>query len=184
MVSGYYEGGMITMDKKIIKDINKLSRIVNDLKAKGKQIVFGNGCFDIIHVGHIRYLKAAKKLGDVLIIAVNSDLSVKMIKGDDKLIMQEDERLEILSAIKYVDYLTLFSEPSVNTLLLRLKPHIHAKGTDYTAESVPEKDTVLSYGGRIAIVGDEKRHSSSEVKARWLVREKVEYKAKWRFDTI
>ncbi len=148
---------------KIVKDINRLVSIVENLKAKGKIIVFVNGCFDIIHVGHIRYLKGAKALGDILIAALNSDVSVRALKGSGRPLTPEDERMEILSAIKFVDYVTIFSEPTVDKVLLKLKPHIHAKGTDYTVETVPERQTVLSYGGQIAIVGDPKNHSSSEM---------------------
>ena len=153
------------MKNKIKKDIDELSRIIESLKADGKKIIFGNGCFDILHVGHIRYLKGAKELGDCLVIAVNSDSSVKKIKGEGNPLIPEDERLEIMSAIESVDYLTLFSEPNVESLLLRLKPHVHAKGTDYTKNSVPERDTVISFGGEIAIVGDPKNHSSTEIKS-------------------
>lgn len=148
---------------RIVKDINKLASIVEDLKAKGKKIVFVNGCFDILHVGHIRYLKGAKALGDVLIAALNSDVSVRVLKGSGRPLTPEGERLEILSAIRFVDYVTIFSEPRADKILLKLKPHIHAKGTDYTVETVPERQTVLSYGGQIAIVGDPKEHSSSEM---------------------
>ena len=148
---------------KIVKDINKLASIVEDLKAKGKIIVFVNGCFDILHVGHIRYLKGAKALGDILIAALNSDVSVRALKGSGRPLTPEGERMEILSAIRFVDYVTIFSETRVDKLLLKLKPHIHAKGTDYTVETVPERQTVLSYGGQVAIVGDPKNHSSSEM---------------------
>ncbi|MGR3220033.1 MAG: adenylyltransferase/cytidyltransferase family protein [Candidatus Anammoxibacter sp.] len=153
------------MEDKIIRDIDRLVRITNKLKAEGNKIVFGNGCFDILHVGHIRYLKGAKELGDCLIIAVNSDSSARTIKRSDGLIIPEDERLEMLAAIEHIDYVTLFTEPTVENLLLKLKPHIHAKGTDYTKETVPEKDTVASYGGRVEIVGDKKNHSSTEIKS-------------------
>ncbi|MDO8095002.1 MAG: adenylyltransferase/cytidyltransferase family protein, partial [Candidatus Brocadiales bacterium] len=124
-----------------------------------------NGCFDILHVGHIRYLKGAKMLGDVLVAALNSDISVRALKGSGRPLTQEGERMEILSAIRFVDYVTIFSEPTVDKILLKIKPHIHAKGTDYTIETVPERQTVLSYGGEIAIVGDPKEHSSSEMAA-------------------
>ncbi len=153
------------MYNKIIKNIDELAGIISSLKTKGKKVVFGNGCFDLLHVGHIRYLKGAKERGDCLVIAVNSDSSVRRLKTRSKLIMSEDERLEILSAIECIDYLTLFSEPSVANLLLKLQPHIHAKGTDYTTDTVPERETVLSYGGEVAIVGDAKNHSSSEIKS-------------------
>lgn len=153
------------MKNKIIRNIDRLVWITDKLKAEGNRVVFGNGCFDILHVGHIRYLRGAKELGNYLIIAVNSDSSARKIKGPDSLVMPEDERLEILAAIEYVDYVTIFSEPDVKDLLLKLKPHIHAKGTDYTNETVPERDTVVSYGGQIAIVGDKKNHSSTKIKS-------------------
>jgi D-glycero-beta-D-manno-heptose 1-phosphate adenylyltransferase len=148
----------------IIRDHNKLFSIIETLKKKGKKIIFANGCFDILHVGHIRYLNDAKKLGDILIVAVNDDKSMRTIKGKGHPFMPEDERMEILAALRCVDYITLFSDKTVDNLLLRLKPHVQAKGTDYTAETVPERETVLSYGGEIAITGDPKSHSSSEIK--------------------
>ncbi len=152
------------MMAEIIKDHNKLFSITESLKEKGKKIIFANGCFDVLHVGHIRCLNDAKDLGDILIVAVNDDKSMRMIKGDGHPLMPEGERMEILAALRCVDYITLFSEKTVDSLLLKLKPHVHAKGTDYTVETVPERETVLSYGGEIAITGDQKNHSSSEIK--------------------
>ncbi|MFQ5964746.1 MAG: adenylyltransferase/cytidyltransferase family protein [Candidatus Scalinduaceae bacterium] len=148
----------------ITKDHNQLLSTVEKLKKEGKKIIFTNGCFDILHVGHVRCLNDAKKLGDILIVAVNDDRSMKMIKGEGHPLMQEDERMEILAALRCVDYITLFSEETVDNLLLKLKPHVHAKGTDYTIETVPERKTVLSYGGEIAITGDKKSHSSTKIK--------------------
>lgn len=148
----------------IIRDHDKLFSVIESLKKNGKRIIFTNGCFDIIHVGHIRYLNDAKELGDILIVAVNDDRSMKINKGESHPLMPEDERMEILAALRCVDYITLFSEKTVDNLLLKLKPHVHAKGTDYTVETVPERETVLSYGGEIAITGDPKNHSSSEIK--------------------
>ena len=153
------------MQNKIVTNLDDLIKITNKLKEEGNKIVFGNGCFDIIHVGHIRYLKEAKSLGNYLIIAINSDLSTKKLKGNDHLIIPEEERMEIVAAIEYVDFVTIFSEPTVETLLSRLKPHIHAKGTDYSKETVPEKEVTKAYGGEIAIVGDKKDHSSTEIKS-------------------
>jgi len=152
------------MMAEIIRDHDKLFSVIESLKKNGKRIIFTNGCFDIIHVGHIRYLNDAKELGDILIVAVNDDRSMKINKGESHPLMPEDERMEILAALRCVDYITLFSEKTVDNLLLKLKPHVHAKGTDYTAETVPERETVLSYGGEIAITGDPKNHSSSEIK--------------------
>jgi len=149
--------------RKLIRDHGTLLQIVNHLKSKGKRIVLTNGCFDLLHVGHIRCLRGARGQGDVLIVAVNSDESMKKLKRTGRPIMPEEERIEILEALEYVDYITLFSEDRMDRLLLILKPHVHAKGTDYTEATVPERDTVLSYGGRIAIVGDAKSHSTTDL---------------------
>jgi rfaE bifunctional protein nucleotidyltransferase chain/domain len=150
----------------IFKDVTHLQQHVENLKKQHKKIVFTNGGFNILHVGHIRSLQDAKQLGDVLVVAVNSDASLRRLKGVNYPLIPEDERLEVLAALECVDVLTLFSEPTVDSLLLKLKPHIHAKGTDYTKESVPERETVLSYGGEIAIVGDAKDHASSSIISR------------------
>lgn len=153
------------MPNKIINNLDELKLITDGLKAGGGVVVFGNGCFDLLHVGHVRYLKAARELGDCLVIAVNSDSSVLKLKGEGSLVTPEDERLEVLAAIEYVDYVTLFSDPNVENILIKLKPDIHAKGTDYTAETVPEREITALYGGRIAIVGDQKDHSSSAIRS-------------------
>ncbi len=132
--------------------------------ARQKQtVVFANGCFDILHCGHLDYLQGAATLGDILIVAVNSDRSVRRYKGEDRPIIPEDQRVEILEAIRYIDHLLLFDEPDVNHLLLKLKPDIHAKGTDYTVETVPERNTVLSYGGQVAIAGNPRINSTTNV---------------------
>jgi rfaE bifunctional protein nucleotidyltransferase chain/domain len=154
------------MADKIFKDVTLLQQQVENLKKQHKKIVFTNGGFNILHVGHIRSLQDAKSRGDVLVVAVNSDDSLRRLKGVNYPLIPEDERLEVLAALECVDVLTLFSEPTVDSLLLKLKPHIHAKGTDYTKESVPERETVLSYGGEIAIVGDAKDHASSSIISR------------------
>jgi rfaE bifunctional protein nucleotidyltransferase chain/domain len=154
------------MAEKIFKDATLLQQQVESLKQQHKKIVFTNGGFNILHVGHIRSLQDAKSRGDVLVVAVNSDDSLRRLKGVNYPLIPEDERLEVLAALECVDVLTLFSEPTVDSLLLKLKPHIHAKGTDYTKESVPERETVLSYGGEIAIVGDAKDHASSSIISR------------------
>lgn len=154
------------MPGKIIKDADQLLQHVLNLKKQRNKIVFTNGGFNILHVGHIRCLQDAKRLGDVLVVAVNSDDSLRRLKGTTYPLIPEDERLEVLAALACVDVLTLFSEPTVDSLLLKLQPHIHAKGTDYTKDSVPERATVLSYGGEIAIVGDAKNHASSSIISR------------------
>jgi len=149
---------------KIITDHNQLAGLLGELKAQGKRIVFCNGCFDVLHVGHIRYLSGARALGDVVVVAINSDDSVRKIKGPPHPVMPEAERMEVVAALRDVDYVTCFSEPSADNLLLKLRPHVHAKGTDYTLETIPERQTVLSYGGELAIVGDPKNHSSTSIK--------------------
>jgi rfaE bifunctional protein nucleotidyltransferase chain/domain len=151
------------MDNKRILNRSELVDRVTAARTNGLRIVFANGCFDVPHVGHVRYLEAAKALGDLLIVGINSDEQARRLKGADRPLVPQDQRAEIISAIEAVDLVTIFSEPTVNELLLALKPDIHAKGTDYTEESVPERDVVRSYGGRVAIVGDPKDHSSSEM---------------------
>jgi len=144
-----------------VKTLQELIEIVEDEKNKGKTIVFANGVFDILHVGHVRYLTEAREMGDVLIVAVNDDDSVRRLKGNDRPLMSVEERMEILAALLCVDYLVKFSEPTVSNLLLALKPHIQAKGTDYTEDTVPEREVVRSYGGKVAIAGDPKDRSTT-----------------------
>ena len=139
---------------------------VQTAKKQGARIVFANGCFDVLHVGHIRYLAGARALGDLLVVGVNSDEQVAIQKGAGRPIIPAVERAEIVASLGSVSYVTVFSEPTVTELLLALKPDIHAKGTDYSEETVPERDVVRSYGGRVAIVGDPKDHSTSEMLVR------------------
>ena len=134
-----------------------------DWRRAGERITLANGCFDLLHVGHVRYLQAAKELGGKLVVAVNSDCSVRTLKGESRPIMPEGERAEILAALASVDAVVIFSEPDVRALIREIQPDIQAKGTDYTADSVPERDVVTSYGGRVAIVGDPKDHSATEI---------------------
>jgi len=140
-----------------------LITIVEAERSEGKKIVFANGCFDVLHVGHVRYLEAAKALGDLLIVGINSDQQTRRLKGAGRPLLPQEQRAEIISSIEAVDFVTIFEEPTVEQLLLALKPDIHAKGTDYTEDSVPERDVVRSFGGRVAIVGDPKDHSSSQM---------------------
>ena len=130
-------------------------------KKAGNKVVFTNGCFDLLHVGHIRYLHGAKELGNKLVVGLNGDDSVRKLKGEGRPLMPADERAEILSALSDVDAVVIFPEPDVRALLRELKPDIHAKGTDYTEENVPEREVVAEYGGRVAIVGDPKDHSTT-----------------------
>jgi len=145
-----------------VQALQEISTLVSEHQAAGKTVVFANGCFDLLHVGHIRYLEAARALGDVLVLGLNGDKSVRQLKGPGRPLMNEQERAEILAALGCVDYLVIFDEPTAKKVLETLKPNIHAKGTDYTRESVPERETVLSYGGSIAIVGDPKDHSTKD----------------------
>ena len=131
-------------------------------RSAGKRIVLANGCFDVLHVGHVRYLSAAKALGDKLIVAVNADASVRQLKGEGRPAMPESERAELLAALEAVDAVLVFPELDVRAVIREIRPDVHAKGTDYTAESVPERDEVVACGGRVAIVGDPKDHSASE----------------------
>jgi rfaE bifunctional protein nucleotidyltransferase chain/domain len=136
---------------------------VAEWRRAGEAITLANGGFDLLHVGHVRYLRAAKKLGGRLVVAVNSDDSVRALKGNGRPLMPEDERAEILAALADVDAVVIFPEHDVRTLIREIRPDIHAKGTDYTAATVPERDVVRECGGRVAIVGDPKDHSASEI---------------------
>jgi len=135
-------------------------------REAGAKIVFANGCFDVLHAGHVRYLAGARELGDVLIVGINSDQQVAAQKGAGRPVLPARERAEIVAALESVTYVTIFDEPTVEELLLALKPDVHAKGTDYTTDTVPERDVVRSYGGQVAIVGDPKDHSTSQIIAR------------------
>jgi rfaE bifunctional protein nucleotidyltransferase chain/domain len=143
-----------------------LVKVVADARAAGLRIVMANGCFDVLHVGHIRYLAAASELGDMLIVAVNSDEQVAIQKGPGRPILPAKERVELLAGLESVSYVTIFDEPTVAELLLTLKPDVHAKGTDYTVDTVPEREVVRSYGGQVAVVGDPKDHSTSQILSR------------------
>lgn len=136
---------------------------VNTEKEKGRSVVLANGCFDLLHAGHVRYLQGARSLGDLLVVGINSDDQVTRLKGQGRPISPERDRAEIVASLEAVDLVTIFDEPTVTELLLAIRPDIHAKGTDYTEETVPERDVVGSFGGRVRIVGDPKDHSTSEL---------------------
>jgi rfaE bifunctional protein nucleotidyltransferase chain/domain len=142
-----------------------LEHVATD-RAAGRTIAFANGCFDLLHVGHVRYLQAAALEADRLVVAINDDQSVAALKGPGRPILSATDRAELVAALRGVDYVVTFPEPTVTPLLLAVKPDVHCKGTDYTIESVPERDTVRAYGGRIAIVGDPKDHSTRDLLAR------------------
>ncbi len=139
-----------------------LREMLAEHKRRGRRIVFANGCFDTLHVGHIRYLEGARREGDVLVVGVNADSSVCRLKGPGRPILDENARSQLVAALRCVDYVVLFAEPNVETLLEKLRPDVHAKGTDYTAETVPERAVAARLGIRVAIVGDPKDHSTRE----------------------
>ena len=140
-----------------------LVEAVHAERADGRTIAFANGCFDVLHVGHVRYLADAKAQADRLVVAINDDTSVRTLKGPGRPILTGDDRAEMIAALESVDYVVLFPDADVHRLLRLLKPDVHCKGTDYTPDTVPERDTVLAYGGRIAIVGDPKNHSTRDM---------------------
>ena len=144
----------------------QLAEALERERAAGKTIAFANGCFDVLHVGHIRYLQDAAKVADILVVGVNGDSSVRELKGEGRPVMPEDERAELIDAIRGVTYVTIFDEKSPSRLLQALKPDFQCKGTDYTADSVPEGEIVRAYGGKVVIVGDPKDHSTTEILAK------------------
>lgn len=154
---------MATMSNSKIFGRRELRNQVDKWRRASERIVLANGAFDLLHVGHVRYLRAAKALGGRLVVAVNSDDSVRALKGEGRPIMPADERAEIVAALADVDAVVIFPELDVRALIREIRPDIQAKGTDYTEDSVPERDDVLAYGGRVAIVGDAKNHSTSEI---------------------
>jgi D-glycero-beta-D-manno-heptose 1-phosphate adenylyltransferase len=151
-------------DNKILSR-DALRERVDEWRRDGEQIVLTNGCFDLLHVGHIRYLRGAKALGGKLIVAINSDGSVQQLKGAGRPAMPAAERTEILAALSDVDAVVIFDEPDVRALIREIRPDVQAKGTDYTRENVPERDEVTAYGGRVEIVGDPKNHSTTDLLA-------------------
>lgn len=146
--------------------LDELASEVKALRARGASIVLANGCFDVVHVGHIRYLQGARAEGDVLVVAVNGDEAVRQLKGDGRPVMPAAERAEIIAAMEGVSFVTIFDTLTVEPVLRALEPDVHAKGTDYTEDTVPERAVVAEYGGRVAIVGDPKDHSTSEFLSR------------------
>jgi len=153
------------MNAPILTERELIAALANE-RERGRRIAFANGVFDILHVGHVRYLQDAARVADVLVVAVNGDASVRAIKGEGRPVTPEHERAEIVSAIRGVSYVTIFAESSPARLLQTLKPDFQCKGTDYTAESVPEAEVVKAYGGQVVIVGDPKDHSTSEMLGR------------------
>ena len=150
------------VEHKILKRAELRER-VEQWRRAGERIILANGNFDLLHVGHVRYLRGAKELGGKLVVGINSDESVRSLKGDGRPVMPAEERAEIIAALADVDAVVIFPELDVRALIREIRPDIQAKGTDYTADSVPERDAVMEYGGRIAIVGDPTNHSTSEI---------------------
>ena len=146
----------------IVSQSELLELVVAD-REQGRTIALANGCFDVLHVGHVRYLAGAAAEADRLVVAINDDPSVTALKGPGRPVLSSDERAELVAALEVVDYVVVFSEPSVTELLSALRPDVHCKGTDYTVETVPEREVVRAYGGRTAIVGDPKNHSTRDL---------------------
>ncbi|HUF16437.1 MAG TPA: adenylyltransferase/cytidyltransferase family protein [Thermoanaerobaculia bacterium] len=153
-----------------VLSLDELADALERERAFGRSIALANGCFDLLHVGHLRYLFGAAREAHVLVVALNGDESVRALKGSGRPLASEAERAELISSLGMVDYVTVFHELTVESLLSRLRPDVHCKGTDYTEQSVPEASLVRSYGGRVAIVGDPKDHSTSEMIARLIRR--------------
>lgn len=144
-------------------NLEQVKRRVEQARAGGKRVALANGVFDLLHVGHVRYLQGAKALADLLVVAVNSDASARALKGEGRPVVPEDERVELLCALRCVDLVVVFEEPDVRALIRALRPDVQVKGADYTPETIPERDEVLEYGGRVAVAGDAKDHSTSEL---------------------
>jgi rfaE bifunctional protein nucleotidyltransferase chain/domain len=146
--------------------VEEVASRVGAARAAGKVVAFANGCFDLLHVGHVRYLAGARACGDVLVVGINGDASVRRLKGDGRPLLAAAERAQLVAALRSVDHVVVFDEDDVSRLLLALRPDVHCKGTDYTVDTVPEREVVRSYGGRVAIVGDPKDHDTSRLIAR------------------
>jgi D-glycero-beta-D-manno-heptose 1-phosphate adenylyltransferase len=157
---------MFASQEQRVLNREELVKRVTSARDAGQRIVLANGCFDVLHVGHVRYLAGARELGDVLVVGINSDAQVKLQKGPGRPVLPANDRAEIVAALESVTWVTIFDEPTVEQLLLALKPDVHAKGTDYSTDTVPERDVVRSFGGQVAIVGDPKDHSTSAIIAR------------------
>lgn len=154
---------MSRIDPAPILNRQSLADSVNDLRSKGRKIVLANGCFDLFHVGHVRYLKGAKAVGDILVVGINSDRQTRQLKGTNRPFMPENERAEIVASLRCVDLVTIFDEPTVEELMNAIRPDFHAKGTDYTTDTVPERNLMQQLGGIVVIVGDPKDHSTTDL---------------------
>jgi rfaE bifunctional protein nucleotidyltransferase chain/domain len=146
--------------------LSDVTQRVEGLRRAGKQVALANGLFDLLHVGHVRYLQGAKSLADVLVVAVNSDASARRVKGEGRPFVPAAERAELICALACTDFVLIFDEPDVRAVIAALKPDVHVKGTDYTPQTIPERDAVAAYGGRVAVAGDPKDHSTTELARR------------------
>ena len=153
-----------------VLSVEEVGRLTSGWRAQGERLVLANGCFDLLHVGHVRYLQAARALGDRLVVGLNSDASVRRLKGSGRPVMPAAERAELVAAVSGVDAVVIFEEDSADALIARLRPDVHAKGTDYTEQSVPERSTVEALGATVAIAGDPKTHSTKDLIATILTR--------------
>ncbi len=162
--------GELNSQKKIVSR-EQCREVAAAARAAGKRVVLANGCFDLLHVGHVRYLTGARAHGGLLIAGINSDRSVRAIKGEGRPLMDEQARARLVAGLAAVDYVVIFDEPDVSALIRELRPHVHAKGTDYTTETVPERNVVRGMGGEVAIAGDPKDHSTRDLIARILEKE-------------
>lgn len=158
------------MSEENILSLEVLRERLDEHRRRGRRIVLANGCFDLLHVGHVRYLEGARREGDVLVVAVNDDEGVRGLKGPGRPLLEARDRARLVAALAAVDYVVIFAEPTVTALIEALRPDVHAKGTDYTPETVPEREAVRAVGGRVAIVGDPKDHSTRDLLA--AIREK------------
>jgi D-glycero-beta-D-manno-heptose 1-phosphate adenylyltransferase len=152
------------MDK--VLPLSEVQACIRRDRAAGRTIALANGCFDILHVGHVRYLEAAAREADRLVVAINTDATVRQLKGEGRPVLPAQDRAELVAALRCVSYVVTFEEPTVEGVLLAIEPDVHCKGTDYTVDSVPEREVVRRLGGRIAIVGDPKDHSTRDLLAR------------------
>jgi len=150
----------------LVVTMDELTARLSEARRLGTTVALANGCFDVLHVGHVRYLQAAADEADCLVVAVNDDESVRRLKGEGRPILPAEDRARLVAAVRGVDYVLVFAEPTVTEVLEALRPDVHCKGTDYTVDSVPERDVVRAYGGRTAIVGDPKDHSTRDLFAR------------------
>ena len=151
-------------------NIAEAATLAERLRAEGRRVVLANGCFDLLHVGHVRYLEAARRLGDVLFVGINDDATVARLKGRGRPLMPVAERVELLEALRAVDHVVVFAEDTADRMVAALRPDVHAKGTDYAPEAVPEAATVRAHGGTVAVVGDPKDHSTRDLIGRVLER--------------